>query len=180
MTKTILSLVALAIALSSCSSDEAEDFGVSNFSNGVTTSYDEGKTPVIQRASFSVTGYDDVSYLDGKVTVNSFMANYLQLAPGVYLCKAAKVVKYVDFPDDGNTYAVAKVESPYCGFRPLSSNKEIGYDIAESATNPRRKELITKCFYIKNHYGGAAVNKWIPCKPEDVKWNYKTGVISFD
>lgn len=174
-------------AVSSCTSEESEEFEMgndgietkSNVSNGSEAStYKVSARKVETKAATARTGYDDIKYYNNvKIKVNSFMALYLQSAPGLYIGKSAQAKIFVTLPNDGKEHVVRKADSPKCGFSPLSSNKEIGYQIKETS-DPNKVELITSLYYIQSNISGASgYNKWIPCKPEELVWNYKISTV---
>ena len=67
--------------------------------------------------------------------------------------------------------------SPKCGMPPVMSDdyQEItdflnrGYRILDEG-NPTI--LRTHIFYVLSIYNGAQLNKYVPCLPEDLQWNY--------
>jgi len=103
-----------------------------------------------------------------KFTVNSYMATYMGATAGVYIGKQATVLYRVDFSTDE---VLKSVDSPDCGFKPLSGNKERGY--VKKTEEDSYVEMATYCYYIEYSLSGMAINKWIPCAPEDVVWLYQ-------
>lgn len=176
--------VAASIGLCGCSSDD--DFG-DNVENPSSVSNYEIKnedsasdienlsscamTRGITHASdtLSHVGYSTCTKtMSLKCTINSYMASFMGRTSGVYFAKKATVTYKVNYSSDKVLKTVA---SPNCGFKPLTNDKERGY--VKKTEEETYSELVTYCYYIEYDMLGRAVNKWIPCAPDDVVWLYK-------
>lgn len=176
--------VAASIGLCGCSSDddfednEENPSSVSNYEiNNEDSASDienlslSAMTRGITHASdtLSYVGYTSCSKSTRvKFTVNSYMASYMGRTSGVYIGEKATVTYKVDYSSDK---VLKTVSSPNCGFKPLTNDKERGY--VKKTEEETYSELVTYCYYIEYDMLGRAVNKWIPCAPDDVVWLYK-------
>lgn len=176
--------VAATIGLSGCSSDDDYEYNEENsFSVSNSEIKNEGTALDIENLSASAmtrgithasdtlshVGYSSCSKSTRvKFTVNSYMASYMGRTSGVYFGEKATVTYRVDYSSD---QVLKQVASPNCGFKPLTNDKERGY--VKKTEEETYSELVTYCYYIEYDMSGRSVNKWIPCAPEDVVWQYK-------
>lgn len=68
-------------------------------------------------------------------------------------------------------------DSPKCGLYPDYTNSELdlrGYSISQKGDNVT---LATKMVHVISDLSGRNYDRWYPCKPEQLEWNYNVYTV---
>lgn len=161
------------------SSEEILQRYATNFSEGESSSQESSRQTrsSIEKSSVNtITLYGYTSKKGGgnkKVLLGQELANAVGLIAGqIYVLEYVTVYQDIKIEGLGSTTFFSTADSPLCGIEPDRTDYKRGYNgsTPDSSGNIR---MTTICIIVKSDLAGRTYNKWYPCKPEDVQWNYK-------
>lgn len=133
----------------------------------ITTNFDVA-TKAASPTTYTVYGYDSQKTLsqNQKGMFGSELASILGVSTNtVYIFDQYQMTKSIT---TGDSYIVA-MDSPNCGFNPLTSTNQIGYS---SSTLDGQFVMATNLVLIKTDASGRSINKWGPRSGDALEWIY--------
>ena len=144
-----------------------ELFGIPETNEQTTTNFDVA-TKAASPTTYTVYGYDSQKTLsqNQKGMFGSELASILGVSTNtVYNFDQYQMTKSITI---GDSYIVA-MDSPNCGFNPLTSTNQIGYS---SSTLDGQFVMATNLVLIKTDASGRSINKWGPRSGDALEWIY--------
>lgn len=183
-------VVSCTVVFSSCSQD-AKDEPMPDFSSlpfysnplgFVTNDYTfpvdsvtfPGRNEVLSSRSntesFTVYGFTRFEPKDTyKTYLSSDMRAVLGIPQQVYVAQRYGVYYDMTIPGLGTTYVFGMASSPLCGFDPYDLSAR-GYRFA---TQDEYVGIVTVLIHIISDIQGRIYDRWYPCRPEGLVWNYE-------
>lgn len=130
--------------------------------------YFDVATKAASPTTYTVYGYDSQKTLsqNQKGMFGSELASILGVSTNtVYIFDQYQMTKSIT---TGDSYIVA-MDSPNCGFNPLTSTNQIGYS---SSTLDGQFVMATNLVLIKTDASGRSINKWGPRSGDALEWIY--------
>lgn len=162
---------------SSSSNDPVDDvitidslFAIEN-ENFLSWNHEEELGSLTRTSVTPITTYGYSSYTSSgnkKVLIGRDWANTLNIPNQIYILETLTVYQNLHISGlNSNIYFVYK-DSPNCGVSP-NNDSNIGYSYSQERENVI---LVTKIIHIISDYSGRSYDKWYPCYPNELQWNY--------
>lgn len=158
-----------------CSFDSIFRQDAKNYSDW-TSSTSEKSCKATTRSSVNIiTIYGYTSKKSGgnkKIAFGKDLLNLMKLPNQIYIAEYLTVNQDINISGLNPTCIFAPIDSPLCGLNPNSQTYERGY-VSDAPDSNGNITLTTKCIHIISDLSGRSYNKWYPCTPEELQWEYK-------
>lgn len=128
---------------------------------------------------FTVYGYTTKSSTGNrKVSIGQELASHMGIQSQIYIMET--ITAQYELTIDGlsdKKIRFSPNDSPNCGLYPDYTNSELdlrGYSISQKGDNVT---LATKMVHVICDLAGRNYNRWYPCKPEQLEWNYNVYTV---
>ena len=130
---------------------------------------------IIAKSAPILTLYGCTSQSNGKnykYIIPSEIANSLHIAKDIYVVRDVTCYNYIKVDGENDVFLAQK--SPNCGLRPTNTTGDYTRGYTSSTPDQDGKtQMTTKLIYIICDISGRSYNRWYPCSPEELEWNYK-------
>ncbi len=190
--KKIVLFIALCSILASCSNDsDVYSDGIDQNQACDVYSFDDvfrqdakrfsgwnsssqGTSGVETRSSvttITLKGYTSKKYdKKDKYVLSKELASLMGIPRRIYIAENVTAYQTVIIKGLGSTAFFTSIDSPLCGLDPNGTNYKRGY--VSSTPVGDTITLSTKFFHVISDLSGISYDRWYPCKPEEVQWNY--------
>lgn len=145
-----------------------------NYSNWTSSKSNDSSKRTTRSSINTITLYSYTSKKSSgnkKYAFGNTLLNLMKLPNQIYIAEYVTVNQDISISGLGQTCFFASIESPLCGLNPNSQDYERGY-VADAADANGNITMTTKCIHVICDLSGRSYNKWYPCKPEDLQWQY--------
>lgn len=133
---------------------------------GMNTSPTRSMSSVVPVTVYGYSSYTSTG--NRKIALSSDLASKFNVITGVYIMETLTVQYNLTISGLGDNVYFSSADSPNCGINPLNSSN-IGYahtQVSETVT------MTTKLQHLVSSISGIAYDRWYPCKPNELQWNY--------